>query len=475
MAERQAIVGFLIERKLLIWPCFKFDTIMVRAYVKTHYKIFGAFFLLRIRDRMADNSQTIYQVPQIAVVGLGYVGLPLAVALAQHYPVIGYDVNIERVKELKAGDDRTDEISRDTLLGSSLALTSDTAELRPVDVFIVAVPTPVDEQNKPDLEALRSASKMVGGALGAGNIVVFESTVYPGVTEGFCGRILEAESGLRSGQDFFLGYSPERINPGDKEHTVDRITKIVAGQTPMVTEQLEAIYGSINSGNIFRATDIRTAEAAKVIENAQRDINIAFVNEIAVIFERLGLCTHDVLDAAGTKWNFLNFKPGLVGGHCIGVDPYYLAHVAESAGLEPEIVLAGRRINDGLSAVITARIDELCKKEDRILVLGITFKENVPDIRNSKVVDLVRQLQASGREIDVFDPLADPLETEREYGIIPVDQPKGLYDCAITAVAHNIFQPQMLHGLLSAGGMVADIKGIWRHEIWPNGIRYWSF
>ena len=226
----------------------------------------------------------------------------------------------------------------------------------------------------------------------------------------------------------------------------------------MVTEQLEAIYGSINSGNIFRATDIRTAEAAKVIENAQRDINIAFVNEIAVIFERLGLCTHDVLDAAGTKWNFLNFKPGLVGGHCIGVDPYYLAHVAESAGLEPEIVLAGRRINDGLSAVITARIDELCKKEDRILVLGITFKENVPDIRNSKVVDLVRQLQASGREIDVFDPLADPLETEREYGIIPVDQPKGLYDCAITAVAHNIFQPQMLHGLLSAGGWSRILK-----------------
>jgi len=424
---------------------------------------------------MVNTSQPINQAPRIAVVGLGYVGLPLAVALARHYPVIGFDVSVERVAGLQEGDDHTGEISRDTLSSSSLILTSDIADLGSIDVFIVAVPTPVDGENKPDLAALKSASKTVGGVLGAGAIVVFESTVYPGVTEDVCGAILGAESGLRSGQDFFLGYSPERINPGDREHTVDRITKVVSGQTPAVAEQLEAIYGSINGGNIFVAADIRTAEAAKVIENAQRDINIAFVNEIAVIFERLGLSTHDVLEAAGTKWNFLNFKPGLVGGHCIGVDPYYLAHVAEAAGLDPEIVLAGRRINDGLSAVIAARVDELCAKEERILVLGITFKENVPDIRNSKVVDLVRQLQQSGREVDVFDPLADPIETEREYGIRPVDRPAGPYGCAVAAVAHDVFQAPTLHGLLSAEGLVADIKGVWRHESWPNGIRYWSF
>jgi UDP-N-acetyl-D-glucosamine/UDP-N-acetyl-D-galactosamine dehydrogenase len=424
---------------------------------------------------MAITSQSFCKAPKIAVVGLGYVGLPLAVALAQNYQVVGFDVNVERVMGLQAGDDFTGEISRDILLGSSVALTSDTADLGSVDVFIVAVPTPVDEHNKPDLASLKSASKTVGGVLSAGAIVVFESTVYPGVTEEVCGAILEARSGLRSGQDFFLGYSPERINPGDKEHTVDRITKVVAGQTSVVAEQLEVIYGSINGGNIFVATDIRTAEAAKVIENAQRDINIAFINEIAIIFERMGLSTHDVLEAAGTKWNFLNFKPGLVGGHCIGIDPYYLAHSAEAVGLDPEIVLAGRRINDGLSAVIAARVDELCSKEARILVLGITFKENVPDIRNSKVVDLVRQLQQFGRQVDVFDPFANPIETEREYGIRPVDKPTGSYGCAVAAVAHDIFQAQMLYGLLSAGGVVVDIKGIWRHENWANGIRYWSF
>ena len=424
---------------------------------------------------MANTSQSICKAPKIAVVGLGYVGLPLAVALAQHYRVIGFDVNVERVIGLQAGDDFTGEISRDILLKSSVALTSDTADLGSVDVFIVAVPTPVDDHNKPDLAALKSASKTVGGVLSAGAIVVFESTVYPGVTEEVCGAILEARSGLRSGQDFFLGYSPERINPGDKEHTVDRITKVVAGQTSVVAEQLEAIYGSINGGNIFVATDIRTAEAAKVIENAQRDINIAFINEIAIIFERMGLSTHDVLEAAGTKWNFLNFKPGLVGGHCIGIDPYYLAYSAEAVGLDPEIVLAGRRINDGLSTVIAARVDELCAKEARILVLGITFKENVPDIRNSKVVDLVRELKQSGRQVDVFDPFADPIETEREYGIRLVVQPTGPYGCAVAAVAHDIFQAQTLYGLLSVGGVVVDIKGIWRHENWANGIRYWSF
>jgi UDP-N-acetyl-D-galactosamine dehydrogenase len=411
---------------------------------------------------------------RIAVIGLGYVGLPLAVALAAHYPVVGFDVNLERIEQLRRGEDRTGEISKAQLNNKALLLECDTLALGEAEVFIVAVPTPVDAHNKPDLSALEAASALVGKVMRPDAVVVFESTVYPGVTEDVCGKILEKESGLRCGVDFFLGYSPERINPGDREHTVDQIIKVVAGQTPEIAERLKTVYGSINGGNIFIAADIRTAEASKVIENAQRDINIAFINEISVIFDRLGLSTQDVLAAAGTKWNFLNFSPGLVGGHCIGVDPYYLAHVAELAGLDPAIVLAGRRINDGMSKFIAERVHEQCKESSLILVLGITFKENVPDIRNSKVVDLVRHLEGCGHTVEVHDPLADSIETEREYGIKLLDRPLTRYDSVIVAVAHDVFRTIKVGDLLVEGGLVADFKGTWRDRSLSLGYRYWS-
>ena len=330
--------------------------------------------------------------PRIAVLGLGYVGLPLAVALARHYKVTGFDIDAGRVAEIAAGRDRTGEVPAKRLAKSTLAVSTEEGELAGCDVFIITVPTPVDESNAPDLGAVLAACDIAGRQLSTGAIVVLESTVYPGVTEEHCGPRLEAASGLRCGTDFFLGYSPERINPGDREHTVERITKVVAGQTPEVTARLVALYGAVNGGNVFTARDIKTAEAAKVIENAQRDINIAFINEITMIFQKLGLSAYDVLEAAGTKWNFLDFAPGLVGGHCIGVDPYYLAHRARQAGHEPEIVLAGRRINDGMADFIVERVAERVAAPGRVLVLGLTFKENVPDIRNSKVIDIVAGL-----------------------------------------------------------------------------------
>ena len=319
--------------------------------------------------------------PKIAVIGLGYVGLPLAVHLADHFEIVGFDVDATRVSELRSGSDRTGEIDSETLSAARLTITDDEASLDSIDVFIVTVPTPVDDQNRPDLGAVRAASETVARRLRKGVIVVYESTVYPGVTEDECGPTLERGSGLVCGEDFFLGYSPERINPGDREHTVDRITKVVAGQTPDVTETLAGIYGALNGGDIYRARNIRTAEAAKVIENAQRDINIAFINEVAMIFHSLGIDTDSVLAAARTKWNFLDFRPGLVGGHCIGVDPYYLAHAAKKAKFDPEIILAGRRINDGMAAYVAGEMDRLLQAPGRVLVLGLTFKENVYDAR----------------------------------------------------------------------------------------------
>jgi len=412
--------------------------------------------------------------PTIAVIGLGYVGLPLAVGLAKSFPVIGFDINAKRVAELKAGHDRTQEISGDRLKASSLVVTADVAAIQAKDIYIVTVPTPVGPDNLPDLGAVRAASRTVAKAMRQGAIVVYESTVYPGVTEDICGPILEAESGLKRGVDFFLGYSPERINPGDTVHTVDKITKVVSAENAEVGDKLLTIYGAVNGGNVFLARDIRTAEAAKVIENAQRDINIAFMNEIAAIFGKMGLSVYDVLDAAGTKWNFLPFTPGFVGGHCIGVDPYYLAHAAQAIGVEPHVILAGRRINDAMAPETADRIADLLAGPSRVLVLGVTFKENVPDIRNSKVFDLIGQLRSRGHEVAAFDPAADPEETAHEYGETLLAEPGTGWDAVVLAVPHADFAALELSGLLKQGGLVADVKGLLRKAERPSGLRYWT-
>ncbi|PKU23533.1 nucleotide sugar dehydrogenase [Telmatospirillum siberiense] len=417
--------------------------------------------------------------PRIAVIGLGYVGLPLAVAIARHFPTTGFDIHPGRIAELVSGHDRTGEVEATTLRSSTLRLTSDPEKLRGADIFIVTVPTPVDADNKPDLTPLLKACRTVGTALSTGAIVVFESTVYPGLTEEICGPALALASGAVCGRDFFLGYSPERINPGDRDHTVDRIVKVVAGQTRQVTDTLAAVYGSITSGGVHRASSIRVAEAAKVIENAQRDINIAFINEVTMICQRLGISVQDVLETSATKWNFLNFKPGLVGGHCIGVDPFYLAECAKALGHDPEIILAGRRINDGMSAFIAGRIDEvLGGKPSQILVLGLTFKENVPDLRNTKVVDVVTALQAKGHEVKVHDAFADPDEAMRAYEIPLLARfDEGDYDCVIGAVPHRPyveFTEETFATLVRPGGLVADIKGMWRSITLPDGLRRWQ-
>ncbi len=427
--------------------------------------------------------------PNVVVIGLGYVGLPLAVALARRSPgerVMGFDIDETRIVELRAGRDRTGEVSGEDLRASGLALGHDAGRLAGAGFYIVAVPTPVDADNRPDLSALRAAARSVGLALATmpraeRPIVVVESTVYPGVTEEVLGPAIERASGLAAGRDFFLGYSPERINPGDRGHTVERVAKVVAGQTAEVAERLAQLYGRV-AGGVFVARDIRTAEAAKVIENAQRDINIAFINEVTMIFGRLGLSVYDVLDAARTKWNFLDFRPGLVGGHCIGVDPFYLAHCAEAAGHHPEIVLAGRRINDRMGEHLAERIAGALDGGGagaRILVLGLTFKENLPDLRNTKVVDLVRGLEARGHFVAVHDPGADPGEAARRYDIILLPEPGAAapYDCVVGAVAHEAYRAlraaDFAH-LLHAGGLVADIKGMWREVALPRTLRRWQ-
>ncbi|MFD2232442.1 nucleotide sugar dehydrogenase [Phaeospirillum tilakii] len=416
---------------------------------------------------------------RVAVVGLGYVGLPLAVTLARHFPTLGLDISTARIAELQRGHDRTDEVAPATLRASTLKLSADPAAIAGFDLYIVTVPTPVDAANEPDLRPVLSACRTVGEAIRPGAVVVFESTVYPGVTEDICGPELERVSGLKCGVDFFLGYSPERINPGDREHTVDTITKVVAGQTAEVTRMLAAVYGKVTRGGVFEAASIRVAEAAKVIENAQRDINIAFINEVTMIFQNLGISIHDVLEASATKWNFLNFKPGLVGGHCIGVDPFYLARCAIDHGHHPEIVLAGRRINDGMGRWIADRISAKLADNARILVLGLTFKENVPDLRNSKVVDVIRALREAGHRVDVHDPLADPAEAAHEYGetLMPSLDGAGGYDCVVGAVPHApyaAFTAEAFAALLAPGGLVADIKGMWRGVALPPGLRGWQ-
>ena len=422
--------------------------------------------------------------PRIAVIGLGYVGLPLAVALSRHYPVVGFDIDAARIAEVMSGQDRTGEVEDHILRSVTISFTSEAADLAGTEIYMVTVPTPVTDDNVPDLSPLQAACRTIGGTLGKGSIVVFESTVYPGVTEQVCGPILAEASGLTCGKDFHLGYSPERINPGDREHTVDRITKVVAGQTPDVAETLAAVYGNVTSGGVFVARDIMTAEAAKVIENAQRDINIAFVNEIAMIFKRLGLSVYDVLDASGTKWNFLNFKPGLVGGHCIGVDPFYLAYCAKETGLDPNVILSGRQVNDGMASFLADEILGQVKAAGegapaRILVLGMTFKEDIPDLRNTKVADLVARLRELGPAVDVHDPMADPDEASAHFGIDLLTSLSGArdYDCVIGAVPHSAYKAltdKDLAAMLKPNGLLADIKGMWRDMAVPDGLNYWN-
>lgn len=409
--------------------------------------------------------------PGVAVIGLGYVGLPLAVALAKQFPTTGLDIDARRIAELEAGHDRTGEIEPERLAASSLALTSDPAACPPSQFYIVTVPTPIDAHNRPDLSLVEAASRTVGQMLpqaraaGLAPVVIYESTVYPGVTEDLCGPILEQASGLVCGQDFFLGYSPERINPGDREHTIDKITKVVSGQTPEVLEQVAALYGAITSGGVFRAASIKAAEAAKVIENAQRDINIAFMNEIAQVFAKLDLSVWDVLEAARTKWNFLPFSPGLVGGHCIGVDPYYLAHRAAVLGHDPQVILAGRSTNDGMAGWVAKQLHALRGgTPGSVLVLGLTFKENVPDLRNSKVADLIEALSWRGHAVTVHDPHADPAEAMHEYGLTL--DPAALertYDLVVLAVAHNEYRALTTADLrqrVAPDGSLADLKGL---------------
>jgi UDP-N-acetyl-D-galactosamine dehydrogenase len=403
--------------------------------------------------------------------------------------VVGFDIDAGRIAELNAGRDRTREVTAGELtaaLAGPFAATADDKVLDDLDAWIVTVPTPVDAANQPDLGPLHGACRTLGTVLtrrpttAPPPLIVFESTVYPGVTEDICGPAIEAASGRRAGRDFFLGYSPERINPGDRTHTVDRIAKVVAGQTPEVAQRLAALYGRVTNGGIHIARDIRTAEAAKVIENAQRDLNIAFINEVTMIFGRLGLSIYDVLEAARTKWNFLDFRPGLVGGHCIGIDPYYLAACAQAAGHEPEIILAGRRINDGMGDHFAARIAEHCSAANpRTLVLGLTFKENLPDLRNSKVVDLVHGLAARGHRVDVHDAHADAAEAQAtcNLSLLPSLPNGAVYDCLVGAVPHEAyrgFDAKALAGLVKPGGLVADIKGMWRSLDLPEALRRWQ-
>jgi len=412
----------------------------------------------------------------LGVIGLGYVGLPLAVEFSKKYNVIGFDINENRIEELKKGVDKTLEVTLKELQEArKLYYTSNLNDLQKVNIFIVTVPTPVDSFKRPDLTPLLKASETVGKVLKKGNIVIYESTVYPGCTEDDCVPVLEKFSGLKFNKDFYCGYSPERINPGDKEHRVSTIKKIVSGSTPEISEAVKNLYSEIISAGIHHAPSIKVAEAAKVIENAQRDINIAFVNELAMLFDLMGIDTIDVLEAAGTKWNFLPFRPGLVGGHCIGVDPYYLTHKAVHFGYNPEIILAGRRINDGMGAfVVNKLVKQMIKKEFKInganvLVLGITFKENCPDIRNSRVIDIIKELKEFGCKVDVFDPWADKNEVMHEYGLSLTTDLKEIdiskYSGVILAVAHNQFKNMDFLLMKKNGTVVFDVKGMLRRDL----------
>jgi len=395
----------------------------------------------------------------IAIIGLGYVGLPLAVEFGKKRAVLGFDINPKRIAELQSGHDCTLEVSKEELAhATQLRFSASASELRGCKVFIVTVPTPIDEHKQPDLTPLIKASETIGKVLKVGDIVVYESTVYPGATEEVCVPVLEKFSGLKFNADFFAGYSPERINPGDKEHRVTTIKKVTSGSTPKVAELVDQLYASIITAGTHKASSIKVAEAAKVIENTQRDVNIALINELAVIFNRLGLDTEAVLQAAGTKWNFLPFRPGLVGGHCIGVDPYYLTHKAQAIGYHPEIILAGRRLNDSMGAyVVTQLVKAMTKRRmlvqgARVLVMGLAFKENCPDLRNTRIVDILKELQEYDVTADVVDPWVSTEEAQHEYGITPVSSPaEGNYDAIILAVAHNEFREMGIHAVRALG------------------------
>jgi UDP-N-acetyl-D-galactosamine dehydrogenase len=412
---------------------------------------------------------------RIVVVGLGYVGLPLAVALARKFETIGFDIDPFRIAELREGNDRTREVAPNALRETTLRLTDRTEDCRGADVYIITVPTPVDSTNRPDLGAVVAATRMVAGVIDPERrpTIVYESTVYPGVTEEICGPEIERVGKLQRGRDFRVGYSPERINPGDRQHSID---KVIAGEDFEVVEQLAEIYGAITSGGVFRAASIKAAEGAKAIENAQRDINIAFMNEVAQIFSQVGVSVWDVLAAARTKWNFLPFEPGLVGGHCIGVDPYYLSHLAQQLGHDPQVILSGRDTNDGMGAWIADRLHERRGRAGSALVLGLTFKENVPDLRNSRSFDLVNRLKWLGHEVDVADPLASPEEIESEYSTALAD-PTGQYDLVVGAVAHNEYRnwsDQKLMSLIAPAGTLADLKCMWRDRSLDPALDRWT-
>jgi UDP-N-acetyl-D-galactosamine dehydrogenase len=422
---------------------------------------------------------------RIAVIGLGYVGLPVALAFARKFPgTVGFDIHQDKVQELKSGYDRNHEQSPDVLQATTLKMTTLAADLASCTFFVVAVPTPVDGNNVPDLTAVERASETVGRALSKGAVVVFESTFYPGVTEDVCAPILEKVSGLKLGADFKVGYSPERINPGDKEHALEKVTKVVSGQDAEALERIATAYGAIVDAGVHRAPSIKVAEAAKVIENTQRDLNIALMNELAIIFDRLGIRTSDVLAAAGTKWNFLRFKPGLVGGHCIGVDPYYLTMKAQQLGYQPEVILAGRRINSNMGAYVAARVVKLLIDADitvknaRVGVLGLTFKEDCNDIRNSKVPDILRELEQFGIRAMVHDPIASAPDAMHEYGVklLPIEEMLRL-DALILAVCHkwylSVGQSQLL-ATVRDGGVVVDVKSVLDPARIERQIRYWS-
>ncbi len=423
----------------------------------------------------------------LAVVGLGYVGLPLAVAFARKVPVIGFDVSEAKVQALREGTDPTGELSADDLASAPIEYTTNPGALRKASFVVVAVPTPIDRHKKPDLGPLRAATRSVGQNLTPGTVVVFESTVYPGVTEEVCVPVLEEESGLRCGRDFRVGYSPERINPGDREHTLERIVKVVAGQDPETLDVVARVYELVVEAGVHRAPSIRTAEAAKVIENTQRDLNIALMNELSIIFNRMGVETREVLRAAGTKWNFLPFTPGLVGGHCIGVDPYYLTYKAEELGYKPQVILAGRAINDGMGKYVAENVVKgliRCGKVvqgSRVLVLGLTFKENVSDLRNSRVRDVIRELREYGVDVVAHDPLADPDEAQREMGLRPVDPDEARpVDGVVAAVSHAAYEGLTLERLAElyrpdGRGVLADVRMRYdRAEAEALGLYYWS-
>ncbi|MDO5537164.1 MAG: nucleotide sugar dehydrogenase [Desulfovibrionaceae bacterium] len=425
-----------------------------------------------------------HRVP-LAVVGLGYVGLPLAVAFARHFDVIGFDISAARIEELKGGHDHTNEVTDEKLAGASISYTTDPAELAKAGVIIVAVPTPIDDHRSPDLTPVVSASELVGSHMGRGAVICFESTVYPGLTEEICVPILEEKSGLTFGSDFTVGYSPERINPGDKVHTLETITKIVSGSDEATADLLVKVYGSVVAAGIHRASCIKVAEAAKVIENTQRDLNIALMNELSIIFHLMGIDTLEVLEAAGTKWNFLPFRPGLVGGHCIGVDPYYLTFKAEELGYHPDVILSGRRINDNMGRlaaqrVVKGMISRGCVvRGARVGVLGFTFKENVPDLRNTRVVDIIAELREFGLEVLVTDAEAYPAEAKRHYGqdLVPLEELRDL-DALILAVPHRAYaslDPEALKALFRdpAQAFVFDIKGFFdKQKMLAAGIDY---